>query len=132
MPRHDTILIVDDDADIREVLTLVLEMDHLPVLEASDGTEALARVRETPGIALVLLDLMMPNMNGADVLRVMKHDPALADIPVLLLSGDRHAQSIAQELRADGCIVKPVDLPVLLREVRRLIDRRSDDERPGL
>ena len=132
MPLDDTILIVDDDADIREVLRIVLEIDHLTVLEASDGTEALARVRETPGIALVLLDLMMPDMNGADVLRVMKHDPELAAIPVVLLSGDRHAQSIAQELHADGCIVKPVDLAVLLREVRRFMDPRRDQEHPGL
>jgi chemosensory pili system protein ChpA (sensor histidine kinase/response regulator) len=121
-PRDHTILIVDDDADIREVLTLVLDLDGRPVIEASDGIEALARIRQTSGIALVLLDLMMPNMNGADVLRVMKHDPQLASIPVLLLSGDRHAQDIAEELGADGCLGKPVDLPVLLREVHRFVD----------
>lgn len=131
MERGRTVLVADDDPDIREVLALVLEADHVPVVEAADGVEALARVRQTPGIALVLLDLMMPNMNGADVLRVMKQDPELAAIPILLLSGDRHARNIAQELHADGCIVKPVDLPVLLHEVRRFVSSPGDEAHPS-
>lgn len=131
MARDHTVLIVDDDPDIRAVIALVLEAAHVPVLQASDGAEALARVRETPGIALVLLDLMMPNMNGADVLRVMKHDPELAGVPVLLLSGDRHARTIAQELQADGCIVKPVELAVLLREVHRFVSPPPEPAHPS-
>ena len=131
MARGRTVLIVDDDPDIRAVMALVLETEHVPVLEACDGAEALARARETPGIGLVLLDLMMPNMNGADALRVMKHDPELADVPVLLLSGDRHAQAIAQALHADGCIAKPVELAVLLREVRRFVGPPRDEVYPG-
>lgn len=114
------VLVVDDDADIREVLSLILQMHGLDVIEASGGSEALSSMRKTR-ISLVLLDLMMPGMNGADVLDAMKQDPELATVPVIVVSGDRCAVQTAADVGAKSCLLKPVELPDLLREVRRFI-----------
>ena len=116
-----TVLVADDDADIREMLSIVLEMNHVRVIGAGDGREVLDRAKDTPDLALVLLDLMMPGMNGAEVLRLMRRDPALAKIPVVVLSGDRSARETASTFGAAGCLMKPIELDDLMKEVRRFV-----------
>lgn len=119
------ILVADDDADLREMLAMVLEMHDLRVVLARDGIEALARARSTPGLALVLLDLMMPGMNGADVLEEIRRDPRLASLPVIVISGDVRGSEIASSLGADGYLGKPLGVNDLMREVDRFITVRK-------
>lgn len=115
-----SVLIVDDDPDIREVLVTVLEMRGYRVIAATDGADALAKLRqagcERP--CLILLDLMMPGMNGAQFRAAQAHDPALSEIPVVVLSGDgRAAEQVAQ--MGLTLLKKPVEFDALLATVRR-------------
>ena len=114
------VLVVDDDYDIRALITQILQLEGYRVLAAADGRAALAKLRaaeERPG--LILLDLMMPGMNGWQLQTELAKDPALAAIPVLVLSGDDDVLHKASAIGAAGCIKKPLDLKTLLRTVRK-------------
>ncbi len=113
------ILIVDDDADIRAILALVLDADGHEVETASDGAAALVRLRCDPPPSLILLDMMMPQLDGEDLLRELRRDPGTARIPVVILTGHPAARRKASELGAAGCLVKPVELQELLSAVHR-------------
>ena len=121
-PGGPTILIVDDDEDIREILSYVLQRRHLHVLDAGSGSEAIDMAQNAADLALVLLDLRMPGLSGADVLTIMKRDPDLTGVPVVVISGDRDARSTAAALGAAGCLIKPVSTAALLHEVSRFVD----------
>jgi CheY-like chemotaxis protein len=111
--NHATILIVEDDLDIREVMRMILEASGYQVFEAGDGAEALvvARARR-PGI--ILLDLMMPGMDGFQFRELQLQDPAIASIPVVIVSGGGAVPQKAAELGAAGYLVKPTDVQRLL------------------
>ena len=79
------VLLVDDDDDLREALMEFLQRNDMHVEQASNGRDALASLRAARP-AVVLLDMMMPGMSGADVRDAMKGDPALADIPIVVMS----------------------------------------------
>ena len=100
-----TVLVVDDDPVIQGLLRVNFEMEGYDVITADDGVDGLARARhEHPDV--VILDVMMPRMDGLEVARALKGDPATAPIPVLLLS----AKAQEPDLRgggasgADGCV----------------------------
>jgi CheY-like chemotaxis protein len=112
------VMIVEDDDDIRAMMALVLEVGGFEVIEASNGVEALRLLREGPLPALVLLDLMMPGLNGADVLTRIRHDPRLAHLAVVVVSGDSNAHRLARNHGADACLFKPVDAAKLLEVAR--------------
>jgi CheY-like chemotaxis protein len=82
---HEYVLVVDDDDDIRETIADALVDCGITVQQAADGAAALARMR-TAVPCMVLLDLMMPVMDGWEVVREMRHDPVLAAVPVCVLS----------------------------------------------
>lgn len=113
------ILIVEDDADIREVLVQVLEFEGYQVVSAENGREALDRLNigEPPG--LILLDLMMPVMDGWRFRDAQLQDPKLAGIPVVVLSADGNLQQKASIIHAAGYLKKPVELETLLNTVGR-------------
>ncbi len=113
-----TVLVVDDDPDICEVTQLTLEAQGYRVLTAGDGTEALALLQRGERPSLILLDLMMPQMSGAEFRAEQLADPKLARLPVVVLTGDGHAVDKAQALGLEG-LAKPVDLDTLLGIVRR-------------
>jgi CheY-like chemotaxis protein len=117
--RNHTVLLVDDDPDIREIVTLVLRLNNLSVVTASDGVEALELLRGAPEIGLVLLDLMMPRMDGGELLRALKGDPMLAATPVVVMSGNRNAAAMATKLGADACLSKPIEIDDLTGIVTR-------------
>jgi CheY-like chemotaxis protein len=120
---HDTILVVEDEADIRETLALVLEAEGFEVATASDGTEALHYLRECPPPCLILLDLMMPGMNGWEFRRQQRQDAALAKIPVLIVSAVADQPGAAPALDAADFLKKPLDIPTLLAKVDRHCQR---------
>ena len=111
MERYGTVLVVDDDAEIREVLIQLLEEEGYTVLGAENGLQALAQLRERhPN--LMLLDLMMPVMSGWEVLETLGESGELATIPVIVVSA-------MCAPGAQACLRKPVDLDELLTLVGR-------------
>jgi DNA-binding response OmpR family regulator len=114
-----TILIVDDDADIRDMMKLFLETDGYQVIAAADGQDALQQVqRVRPGV--IVLDLTMPDMDGEEFLERMRAT-RFARTPVVIMSGRDSSRDKAQELRAAGCVNKPVDLDELLKTIRQIV-----------
>jgi two-component system, chemotaxis family, chemotaxis protein CheY len=85
-PQRSTILAVDDDVDLRESMQEILELEGYLVATASHGQHALDLLRKGEHPQLILLDLMMPVMNGAEFLVELRADPQLQDIPVLLVT----------------------------------------------
>ena len=108
-------LVVEDDNDVREMLALLLRGESYDVMTATNGAEALnaMRVRRP---CLVLLDLMMPVMNGWDFRRHQLADPQLADVPVICLTAVFDPARVAEELSV-RCFRKPVALDDVLHEV---------------
>jgi CheY-like chemotaxis protein len=122
-PTPPGILVVDDDHTMRTLLTDLLEGQGYVVRTATNGTIALAILHATPdAIALVLLDIMMPDMNGWQFLMVQRQDPVLARIPVIALSAG--AARPQQPLPYDVPFVqKPFDVRHLLTQVERVLPR---------
>jgi CheY-like chemotaxis protein len=113
------VLVVDDEPDARDVLATVLEEASYKVLRAANGAEALAALTAHDGRCdVILLDLMMPVMNGWDFRRKQKQIPHLADIPVLLMSAGGRIASVRDDLEAADYVTKPVEIPDLLDKVR--------------
>jgi CheY-like chemotaxis protein len=110
MERATRILIVDDDTDFREALRQVLEEEGCAVQEAADGKIALAVLQSDAPPQLILLDLEMPVMNGWDLYAALQKDPALATIPVAVLS----AVAPMRPAGSMHVLNKPIDLPNLL------------------
>jgi CheY-like chemotaxis protein len=127
------VLLVDDERAIRTICRVNLEGDGLAVTEAADGGEALEQVRrERP--SLVLLDVMMPSVDGWSVAEQLAADDETRDIPVVFLSA-RAAQEDrlhAQELGAVGYVVKPFDPLELAGIVRDVLERIARGEREQL
>lgn len=119
MPSHRSeVLVIDDDPDIRETMRFVLESAGYQVSTAANGVEALAYLREDAAPCLILLDLMMPIMNGWQFRAEQASDPRLAAIPVVVITGAGQAARAAS-LGAAGYVEKPMDLDLLISTVKR-------------
>ena len=118
--RPKTVMVIEDDPDCLEALSNVLKFGGYGVLEATNGLEALRALESGQAPDLILLDLMLPVMAGAQFLDEQRARPSLAQIPVALLSGERDLSRRAAELAVAGYITKPVGLDDLLSTVRRL------------
>ncbi|WP_437744671.1 response regulator [Sorangium sp. So ce1504] len=114
------ILVVEDDLDIRSILTQLLAFEGYDVEEAADGAEALALLRRDAPPALILLDLMMPVMDGWQLRAELQRDPALASIPVVIVSADVRVEQEASRLRVAGLLKKPLQIEPLLELVHRI------------
>jgi CheY-like chemotaxis protein len=112
------VLIVDDDPAIREVLKLILEVEGYAVQAACSGREALAVLHEAPTPCAIVLDLRMPDMDGWEFHERQVRDPAIAGIPVVVLSADRDAPQVAEQIGATSCLLKPVELDDVLGALR--------------
>jgi CheY-like chemotaxis protein len=104
------VLLVEDDRDIREGVRALLEEAHYEVVEAVNGSEALKHLRNGAHVGLILLDLMMPVMDGATLLDWLELDESLSAIPVVLMS----AHTAATHRRARAVVAKPFDSEDLL------------------
>ena len=119
--RDKSVLVVDDDSNIRSLLQQELTEAGYSVRLAEDGRKALTLIREEiPG--LVILDVMMPEMNGFDVAAVLKNDPATMDIPIIILSIVEDKER-GFRLGVDRYLTKPIDTASLFREVDALLDQ---------
>ncbi len=120
------ILIVDDDPTIRSVLEALLEDEGFLPVTAANGQEAVALVRDHPP-ALVLMDLMMPVMNGLEASRTLKTDPGTAKVPIIAMSAGFILRESIDDLLADSIISKPFDLDALIANIRATL-RRTNPE----
>jgi CheY-like chemotaxis protein len=115
------ILVVDDDEDIRVTIQQILEEEGYATLAAANGEEALRVIRsQARRPRLVLLDVMMPVMDGPRFQAKLAEDPGLAAVPVVILSAGGHAPMRSGAGRAAGYLDKPVDLSTLIGTVRSL------------
>jgi len=122
-----TVLVVDDEPDVRLIARLVLTAAGFEVREVASGEEALAELAGERAPDVVLLDLRMPGLDGWAVLRRLRTDPALGEVPVVVFTADLSSQAEApQELRAgDVLITKPFEADDLLGAVERALGRRD-------
>jgi CheY-like chemotaxis protein len=113
---HEYILIVEDNPDSRETLAMVIEGMGYPVSTASNGREALDYLRSHSLPCLILLDLMMPVMDGWEFRNQQRQDPLLADIPILVVSAVNDPDQI-HAVDAIDYLKKPIDFDVLGQRV---------------
>ena len=118
MDHSRPILVVEDDDDTRAMVTTVLELDGHDVITAANGKEGFERARQDHP-CLILLDLMMPVMNGEQFRAAQLADPSTEDIPVVVLSAHHDALAIAKRMKVAGCLQKPVDFDELHDIVKR-------------
>jgi len=118
------VLIVEDDADTREMLATLLATRGFRTVSAEDGLEALHLLRtvrrhspDTP--CLVLLDLKMPRLGGLEFRKAQLGDPTVASVPVAVMSGAADVEQRAQAIGAVAVVAKPIDVDVLLDIVKR-------------
>jgi CheY-like chemotaxis protein len=114
-----TILVCDDDPPLRELVRAVLGPRYR-FIEAADGTEALAAARELDPDVMVL-DVMLPGINGIDVLKELRADEEIANLPVVVITAWSHAEADAWAAGADRFVSKPFDPDELSRAVEDLL-----------
>ena len=127
------ILIVEDDPDIRELLRFNLEKAGYNLFLAEDGEKALTLARKhSPDI--ILLDLMLPGVDGLEVCRTLKKDPELQRIPVMMVTakGEEMDRVVGLELGADDYVVKPFSLREVVLRIRKILDRREKQAAPAI
>ena len=130
-PKSNHLLVVDDDRINRELLSHLFERDY-NISTAGSGKEALLLLKEKSDIDLVMLDIMMPNMSGMDVLTEIRENPDTHDLPVILISAMANTRDVVNGLRmgANDYITKPVDVSVVIARVKtQLTVKRLLDER---
>ncbi len=121
-----SVLVVDDDPDVCDLVTYKLEQSGLDVRRASDGDAALREVaKKVPD--LVLLDVMMPGVSGLEVLERWRKDEATAAMPVIMLTAKAQENDVERgfELGADDYVIKPFSPRELVRRVTAVLSRRQ-------
>jgi len=120
------ILIADDEEDVVTALQFSLESEGFKCLTAYDGKEALDKARaEKPD--LIILDIMMPKMNGYKVSRLLKFDVKYKDIPIIMLTARAQEQDkhIGKETGADEYVTKPFEMDALVRLIKRYLGEKE-------
>lgn len=111
------VMIVDDDDDLRDMLSLTVEAQGFRTIGAVDGFDALDKLEQGAHPSLILLDLRMPRMNGAEFLQAVRSTPA-SEIPVIAVTGDPGAFPEALRAGAIACLRKPIEPRALLDAIR--------------
>jgi len=118
------ILVVDDEPDILKVVTFRLRKAGYEVMTANDGKQALDILRSSPDFDLIVLDLLMPVMDGYELNGIIKEDENLKDIPVIFLTASVRASELAEQwisLKADRFILKPFEPEEFLELVKKIV-----------
>lgn len=128
-----SVLVVDDSFANRALLRKILSQDY-DITEAENGLCALKTLRDHPDIAAVMLDIHMPELSGDEVLRIMRSDECLHDIPVIVATSydDVDSQMAALENGADDVLVKPLNPKIVLCRVRNIVARREATKKASL
>ena len=120
------ILIVDDEADIIEILQFVLESQGYECITAFDGEEGLKLAREASP-DLIILDVMMPKINGYKISRLLKYDNKYKDIPILMITARAQEEDkiIGEETGADEYITKPFKVEYVVEKVKEYLGQKD-------
>jgi CheY-like chemotaxis protein len=113
------ILLVEDDFMLRTSLAEILQLEGYRVECAANGLDALRRLERAPKPSLILLDIMLPYMDGLEFRGLQRANPEMADIPVIVITAVGIRRDIADELDLRDAFVKPLDKPRLLAAIRR-------------
>ncbi len=129
---REKILVVDDESDILSLVQYNLEKEGFKVITASDGQEALQRIAAEPPHAIIL-DLMLPQIDGLEVCRQIRKNEATSDIPVIMLTakGEEIDRVVGFELGADDYITKPFSPRELILRLKAVLKRASHREEPA-
>lgn len=120
--RKPTILVIEDDESVQGFLSVLLEGEGYEVLAAQDGLEGLVKL-EISRPDLILLDIMMPNVSGERVLREIKADPRLAELPVIVVSGKHDVHEVFDDiLGRDRVFTKPFEPSKLIDRIAEVLD----------
>ena len=119
--KRRSILVVDDDEDVRNMLCVLLSAEGYSAAGAADGLDALDRLRGGEPPSMLVVDLMMPRMGGEELLREMNRESALASIPVVIMSG-HPAVHLPNLPKVNAWLVKPVELDELLTVIQRVVE----------
>lgn len=114
---HGKILVVEDDSAVRQMMRDVLEMEGYEVVTAKEGGEGIEQLKTFPLPEVILLDLMMPGVNGWKFLDYLKENPSLAKIPVVVCSA---CNETAKTIKPSAIVEKPVKLNILLDTIHGL------------
>lgn len=116
------ILIVDDSRTIRQQVTFTLSKGGYQVVEAEDGVQGIEKLRSEDGIAMVISDVNMPNMDGLEMVETIKKDAAINTIPIIMLTTEGSGELInrAKAAGAKGWLVKPFEPDQLIAAVTKL------------
>ena len=116
MPK---VLVVDDDPDLVAICSLVLESEGYNIDTARNGVEAYDRLAENgvDGVDVVLLDVMMPVLDGLTVCKMVKRDPRTKDLPIIIMSASERLREEGKACSADAVIPKPFDIDQLVNTV---------------
>ena len=120
MPKAKVVMVIDDEADIVKVLRGLLEAHHYEVVEASDGESGFVKVKAQPP-DLILLDVMMPKMDGYTFLKKLKADTELGCIPVIVLTAKAKMSELFAIEGVREYIVKPYESKELLEKVKKYL-----------
>jgi len=122
-----TILVVDDEPDIQELVRFNLEREGYDIILADTGEDAL-ELAKSKQPQLIVLDLMLPGLDGLDVCKILRHDVKTQNIPIVMLSAKSQESDIVSglELGADDYVTKPFSSKVLVARIRRLLNRRIE------
>ncbi len=120
------VLVADDDEGLRQLMRMVLRHEGFEVIEAVNGLEALARAQDCDP-TVILLDVMMPGMDGLAVCRNLKSDQRFDGVPVIFVTAidDIKQRNASRELGADDYIKKPIGPRELVARVRGVLERRG-------
>ena len=123
--RSLTVLIVEDDDELREILHAEFELEGLAVLTATDGSEAVTTVRRLKP-DLVLMDIKMPVMNGIEATKIIKSEEEIQHIPIIMLTASRNREDIVEGLEAGAIdyITKPFFMPELKARLRAVLQHK--------
>lgn len=114
-----TVWIVDDDESILQVISIILEEEHLKPITINEPLNVIPQLNNGPLPELILLDVLMSGTDGRDIARTIKTDERYKSIPIIIMTADIHAQEKAAEALADDFIRKPFDIDELIQKVKR-------------
>ena len=132
MKATDSVLVVDDEVDILELITYNLSKEGFEVIAVETGEAALEHARRNAP-ALIVLDLMLPGLDGLTVCKQLKREPATAGIPILMLTAKSEDSDVVAglELGADDYLTKPFSPRVLVARIRAVLRRRAEQGAPN-
>jgi two-component system chemotaxis response regulator CheY len=117
--KKKTILIIDDEGDLRDALGDALETEGFEVISAHNGQDGIMKLRSRPWVDLILLDLEMPVSNGFEFKERQEQDPQLSKIPVIIFSGHKPDLDTLMRMKARDYFIKPMKTEALVASIRK-------------